>query len=133
MESTRRLWRRTTMIATIATCLVAMFTAFAPSHAAGATAPATATSNVPLNYVGWVYLVDGWDCNNGRPTMIGCGPTTAAAWRWSGTSWSQAGLFRGQYVYVHPYSGAWRWVWTQQTGWLAMSGETFIYNYGYAH
>ena len=128
VESMRIRVRHVASLAALATILTVMLAMLAPS-------PATATSlssAVPVTYTGWVYLVETHDCNRGLPTMMACGASHAPAWRWSGQAWSQTSIARAQYVYVYPYTGQWRWVWTQRTGWLAVSGEQFIYQFGYA-
>ena len=73
-------------------------------------------------HVGWVYL-NLHDC---APGMF-CTKiyrVSTAAWSWNGSAWSQRQL-RGGWVYVYPYSGAWRWAWTQESGWVAISGQRF--------
>ena len=76
-------------------------------------------------YIGWTYLNNnycppGMACIQGGPD----GYLDSPAWRWSGTAWSQTTLSQG-WVYVYPYTGQWRWAWTQRTGWVAISGGRF--------
>ena len=79
----------------------------------------------PLSHIGWTYLNNnycppGMACIQGGPD----GYLDSPAWRWSGTAWSQTTLSQG-WVYVYPYTGQWRWAWTQRTGWVAISGGRF--------
>ena len=74
------------------------------------------------NHVGWVYLN-----LNYCPPGYACAAiyhSSTPAWRWSGTAWSRASL-AGGWVYVYPYTGSWRWAWTQQTGWVAVNTGNF--------
>jgi hypothetical protein len=82
------------------------------------------TTYASPNYKGWTYLAS--TC----PRDAYCfWSGQISAWRWSGSSWSQASLRAGQWVYVYPYTGEWRWAWTQQTGWLATNQGKFEVRY----
>lgn len=127
--------RRTIVWAAIATMLVAAFaTAAAPATAAATTAACPAIYPRPAycdvshrtlartSHVGWVYL----NLNHCPPGMM-CAAlyrATTPAWSWTGSAWRQSSLRQG-WVYVYPYTGAWRWAWTQQSGWVAISGGRF--------
>lgn len=53
--------------------------------------------------------------------MMGIG--RVPAWRLQNGAWLRTTLAPGTRTYVHPYAGAWRWVWTQRTGWLAINAS----------
>ena len=81
-------------------------------------------ATVPTSYKGWVYL----NLNYCPPGAL-CAMlyrTSTPAWSWTGTSWKQSSI-RGGWVYVYPYTGEWRWAWTQDSGWVAISGHRFEY------
>lgn len=84
--------------------------------------PIDATRLAGTNHVGWVYLNLNY-CPPGYACALSYQVNTSA-WRWSGSAWSRASL-AGGWVYVYPYTGSWRWAWTQQSGWVAVSGERF--------
>lgn len=75
-----------------------------------------------LRHVGWTYLNLNYCAPGYACAMIY--RISTPAWRWNGRSWVSAQL-PGGWVYVYPYTGNWRWAWTQQTGWLAVSGGRF--------
>jgi hypothetical protein len=73
-------------------------------------------------HVGWVYL----NLNYCPPGMM-CALVyrqSTQAWHWTGSRWTQRSI-NGGWVYVYPYTGEWRWAWTQQSGWVAISGHRF--------
>lgn len=74
------------------------------------------------NYTGWVYMNLN-HCPNGVVCRL-MYRESAAAWRWTGSRWVGAQI-RGGWVYVSPYTGNWRWAWTQRSGWVAIKGERF--------
>lgn len=79
-------------------------------------------ATAPVSYKGWVYL----NLNYCAPNML-CAHiyrTSTSAWSWTGSSWRQSSI-RGGWVYVYPYTGSWRWAWTQESGWVAISGHRF--------
>ena len=78
-----------------------------------------------LTHVGWTYHVPN-HCPAGQLCAQGGGVDywTAPAWRWSGSRWVATRLSAG-WVYVYPYTGQWRWAWTQSTGWVAVTGSRF--------
>ena len=120
LRTRRRTWRM--QIGLLACLAIGFVSALLPSSASALIT--YQHYDAPLSYTGWVQLVD--PCPAG---MVGvtCTPGSAAAWRWNGYSWSQQHIMRDQMVYVAPFSGQWRWVWTQRTGWLAITGQQFLY------
>ncbi len=74
------------------------------------------------NHIGWTYL----NLNYCAPGMacIALYRDSMSAWSWSGTAWRASSLRQG-WVYVYPYTGSWRWAWTQDTGWVAVTGGRF--------
>jgi len=125
-----RRWRVGTILAVAAVASLA--TAINPGTAAACVAdrftheqcvtPAGEYDTVSTRYVGWVYL----NLNYCPPGMACTAIYTATtpAWRWTGRSWVQTTL-AGGWVYVYPYTGSWRWAWTQSSGWVAVSGGRF--------
>lgn len=125
---------------------IAMLATFVTAAAAPATSTAM-TARADIRY-------EHYDCNNGQLTLIGCSPIrlaglryvgwtklnlnhcprgmmcaavyrdSMAAWTWTGTTWKAATLRQG-WVYVYPYTGSWRWAWTQEGGWVAVTGGRF--------
>jgi hypothetical protein len=76
----------------------------------------------PAGHIGWTYLN-----LNHCPVGLMCPAIyreSMVAWSWTGTAWRQTSLRQG-WAYVYPYTGAWRWAWTQETGWVAVSGGRF--------
>jgi hypothetical protein len=76
---------------------------------------------VPLAYTGWAYM----DLNY----CGGCWKRPAfqhatSAWSWTGTRWTTTSIRHG-WVYLYPYTGSWRWAWTQSSGWVAIEGGRF--------
>lgn len=126
---------------------VALVASFATAAAAPTASSAATGVQADITY-------EHYDCNDGRPTLIGCSPTrlaglryagwtklnlnhcphgmmcaavyrdSMAAWSWSGSAWKSTTLRQG-WVYVYPYTGSWRWAWTQSGGWVAVSGGRF--------
>lgn len=82
------------------------------------------TAPVPLSYTGWVYLKLP-KCPVGAHCFI-ADRTHADGWRWTGYAWTRAQVREGS-VYVTPYTGQWRWVYTYESGWVAVTGHTFTY------
>lgn len=83
---------------------------------------APAVRLAPLGYAGWTYLN-----LNHCPAGMMCAAVfrdSTQAWRWTGRQWTHASL-RGGWVYVYPYTGEWRWAWTHESGWVAISGHRF--------
>jgi hypothetical protein len=89
------------------------------------TAPATASADTCTyatdrpSYTGWVSLV--------HP---GCQPVRYSgtyewftAWRWTGSSWQAVSVSEGVVFYVWPFGSGYSWVWSQSTGWLAITSE----------
>jgi hypothetical protein len=76
----------------------------------------------PVTHKGWTYLN-----LNYCPPSRACAAiyqVSMPAWSWTGTSWRQSTL-KGGWVYVYPYTGQWRWAWTQQSGWVAVNSGRF--------
>ena len=97
----------------------------APQDAHAIINPTTVTSQ----HTGWVYTRHvGVVCTMDYPSSY-CSPSTHTAWRWSGYSWSRSSIGGSTQVYAYPYSGAWHWIWTQHSGWLAI--ETSKLETGY--
>jgi hypothetical protein len=130
----RRGWHAAWLALTLVIVSLAVAIA-APSQASAATcltisrdgnvcgrAVIPSTPLASLGYTGWTRLNLNY-CASGR-ICAALYRTTTLAWSWTGTQWVQASL-RGGYVYVAPYSGQWRWAWTQDTGWVAISGGRF--------
>lgn len=69
--------------------------------------------SVPANHVGWVTLAVG-SSSYGQIRADGY----AIGYRSTGFGWQAVSVPSG-WVYHYPYSGSWRWLWTQQTGWVA--------------
>ena len=64
----------------------------------------------------------------GWATVAQCGTCQwyASAWRWSHGSWSYTWLSRGSTVYAYPYGSGFTWVWTRDTGWLAVQSRDVL-------
>lgn len=76
----------------------------------------------PLSHTGWVYLnlnycAPGYACTLAYVTSI-------SAWKWTGKAW-QTGSINGGWVYVAPFGGGYRWAYTAQSGWVALSNGRF--------
>ena len=84
------------------------------------TLDACAVTYASPKYKGWTYLES--TCPQGAQCFWA---GQISAWRWSGSAWSSANLRAAQWVYVYPYTGEWRWAWTQQTGWVATNQGSF--------
>ena len=50
------------------------------------------------------------------------------AWRWTAAGWKQTRIGEGTKVYVHPFGShaSWRWVYTADTGWLAIPVDKVV-------
>lgn len=45
-------------------------------------------------------------------------------YQWTGTAWRTTSLSTNhRRVWVAPYASGWSWIWTQQTGWLAVQSS----------
>jgi hypothetical protein len=75
-----------------------------------------------VNHKGWVYLNLNY-CPPGALCRMSY-RESIDAWHWTGTRWTQSSV-KGGWVYVYPYSGQWRWVWTQASGWVALDSGRF--------
>ena len=76
-------------------------------------------SPAPLGHQGWAWYeapmciaLAGVDC-------------TPVAWSWTRRGWQRGIAPNTGWVYLYPYTGTWRWAWTRNTGWVAMSGARF--------
>jgi hypothetical protein len=111
-------WRRVLPIVVVAIAAALTISFTAPQEALAFRDP-----NVVLpGQEGWVTV----------RSMEGCElycPTTARAYRWTGTGWSTTTVFRGSRVYAYPFVTGWHWVWTQETGWLATRTTTLETGY----
>lgn len=124
---TRRLATRWLPIAVIA--IVSSLATAGSAHAlspvhcgANSTIVACQPQTAPLTHEGWVTLN-----LNYCPPRVMCRMmyrTHADAWRWTGRGWVAAKI-KGGRVYVAPYTGQWRWVYSYETGWLAITGNRF--------
>jgi hypothetical protein len=109
-------WRRMLLLAITALTALLAVSFTAPQDAHAFMNPSVVTSQ----HVGWVNVKSGPRiCTTDYPSSY-CGTSPATAWRWSGRSWSQVSISAGTQVYAYPYTGAWHWIWTQRTGWLAI-------------
>ena len=121
-------WRRILLVGVTAlTALLAV--SFAAPQEANAIMDPTI---VPANKVGWVKTRPVVTCLAMIPECMNAGHT---AYRWTGSGWQATRIGGGIDVYVYPYSSPWHWIWTQQTGWLAIQNsslETGYSCYGYA-
>ncbi|MCW2927443.1 MAG: hypothetical protein JWM86_1411 [Thermoleophilia bacterium] len=75
-----------------------------------------------VNHIGWVHLNLNY-CDAGMmcPKIY---RVSTGAWSWNGKAWSRTSI-NGGWVYVYPYTGSWRWAWTQESGWVAMDSGRF--------
>ena len=71
-----------------------------------------------------------YDIDDPQP-MIACIAMVrpVQAWKWTSSGWKSAEAYPGQQVYVYPYATGWRWVWTQETGWLAVQEQHVAYRW----
>ena len=105
--------------------------AAAPTSASAAGAPTCLHDRVTLDYCattyasprykGWTYLES--TC---PPEAYCFYAGSINTWTWDGRAWSRSRLNAAQWVYVYPYSGEWRWVWTQKSGWQATTEGRFV-------
>lgn len=115
-------WRRLLLIGI--TTLVALL---AVSFSAPEEAHAIRDPNIVLaNHVGWVKTKPLIAC---MAIGLPCSNPTHQAWRWTGKTWQSVRIDDGIDVYVYPYSSPWHWVWTQQTGWLAIQNSSLESGY----
>jgi hypothetical protein len=129
-------WRRITVVATITAAAVALAAMLAtPAHATVRFAPApyqcTTAADEP-NFIGWATISHRGCIAPGMATTTEC--RSSAAYRWTGTAWRNVGLSEcggPRQVYVYPYTSGWSWVWSQQTGWLAVQSHLVHVRVGY--
>lgn len=112
-----RNWRAAFAIIAVLAALIAI-----PSNAHAASTPVDAPAVAGPRHIGWTYLNLNY-CPPGS-SCIAVYTSHTNAFSWTGTAWQSASLSQG-WVYVYPFSGAWRWAWTQQTGWVAIRGGRF--------
>lgn len=68
----------------------------------------------------------GWGLVDAR--CFACPGVIVPTYQWNSNSgsWYSGTRQNGTQVYVHPYSGNWRWTWTPQRGWLVMSADLLV-------
>lgn len=114
-------WLLTITIASIA----ATATLAAPAHATiGTVAPApyrcTTAADLP-GFIGWATISHRGCVAPGAPQTADC--RVSPAYRWTGSTWQYQAISEcggPRQVYVYPYAAGWSWIWSQQTGWLAV-------------
>jgi hypothetical protein len=139
-------WSRIIM-ATIAALIVALGCSMAlttpkasalginPSQACPAIYPRPASCDAPTqealaptNHVGWTHL----NLNHCAAQVCTAqyradAPAFIPRYTWSGAQWYISSFsetkIKGGWVYVSPYSGQWRWAYTQTTGWVIATGR----------
>ncbi|MBC7462031.1 MAG: hypothetical protein H7287_11765 [Thermoleophilia bacterium] len=102
------------------------------AHAGAACVPSTtqtcapqkapAIQLAPLGYSGWTYLNLNY-CAPGMACTLMYRADTPA-WKWTGKAWA-TGSINGGWVYVAPFGGNFRWAYTTQSGWVALSTGRF--------
>lgn len=75
-----------------------------------------------LDYTGWVYFnlnycATGFVCTQQFRVSV-------PAWKWTGKGWAE-GTLKDGWVYVAPFSGDFRWVYSADSGWVAYYGGRF--------
>ncbi len=116
-------WRRMLLLG-ITTLIAMLAVSFsAPQDAHAIRDPTIVTSG----QVGWVKTRSTIHCMAMTPGCLA--PGTHQAWRWNGSSWQSARVLENTDVYVYPYSAPWHWIWTQQTGWLAIQNSALTTGY----
>jgi hypothetical protein len=75
-----------------------------------------------VGHIGWTFLNLNY-CPPGAMCALNY-RTSIPAWSWTNGAWKQASL-NGGWVYTYPYTGSWRWAWTQQSGWVAVNSGRF--------
>lgn len=128
------------MIALIMGTIIAVAIAVGTGAFASASTPVVGGLPLAAPAVQPVYLTDidtvfkGW-AEVGRercvddPGVIGrCTAyiTSQPAYKWTGSSWSSRRVDIRTKVYVWPFAANWSWVWTANTGWLAMQDKYII-------
>ena len=92
----------------------------------GCPQPARQKINIYGDYKGWAYVGQPSD-NCGSGGML-CASRLYTAYRWTGSQWVARYMMRDTQIYAYPYGSGWQWVWTQNTGWLAMrTSDIYIY------
>jgi hypothetical protein len=125
----RRFWRSSIIIGTLAAIAMAI-----PTTASAIVAPPCsypgACQSIPsyvhpwAGYKGWG-VVKTYYCAPGMLCPMYPTAAYAPAWRWNG-AWNRAYVANETPVYVYPYAVGWSWIWTANTGWLAMS-DSYVY------
>lgn len=132
-------WRWLTTVAAIAAATFATAaTIAAPAHALGAVAPAPypytcSTAADQPRFIGWATMSYRGCVDPSYPSTADCRVETA--YRWSGSAWQarqigECGMGPSR-VYVYPYAAGWSWIWSQQTGWLAVRSTKVQISAGY--
>lgn len=124
------IWRRIAIVATISIAAFTMASAVTapPAHAlAGYGGTSCTFASAQPNFIGWASLAYRGCVTSGLPSTADCRALTA--YRWTGASWQPYGLNEcggPQQVYVYPYAAGWSWVWSSQTGWLAVRSDSVL-------
>lgn len=87
-------------------------------------APAPVITHPGANYIGWGYTRGLGICPEGA-LCIWAGEIQVPAWRWSG-AWTKTSVPTGTRVWIYPYATGWHWIWTPNTGWLAMTNSRLL-------
>ncbi len=90
-----------------------------PTPADTAIADCTIRAREIASYKGWAHL-EGQLCL--QSIGISCNPTYEA-WRWESNRWVATRIGAGSTIYVWPFARGWSWVWTRDTGWVAMQSS----------
>jgi hypothetical protein len=126
-------WRWLATMATIAAATFAMTAVTAaPAHALGAPIYTCTTAVDEPNFVGWATISHRGCLEPGAPRTMEC--RASAAYRWTGAAWQKQSLSEcggPRQVYVYPYAAGWSWIWSQQTGWLAVQSSLVQIRGGY--
>jgi hypothetical protein len=75
-----------------------------------------------VGYKGWTYLNLNYCAP--RAACVAMFRQSMSAWSWTNGAWKRAQL-DGGWVYTYPYTGSWRWAWTQRSGWVAVNSGRF--------
>lgn len=123
--TTRRWW---TLIAATATMLLATTASMAGAATSLAAIPPRSScafaTDMPL-YKGWATMSFRGCPSDGGVVTDDCKGGTA--YRWTNRGWVARGIGEcgtgPSQVYVWPFASGWSWIWSQQTGWLAVESR----------
>lgn len=79
------------------------------------------TQLAPLSHTGWVYLNLNYCAAQVCTAQYAI---STAAWKWTGKAWA-TGSINGGWVYVAPFGAGFRWAFTAESGWVALSSGRF--------